>query len=144
MITKQISGHAAAAKEIRKVLKETFPTIKFSVNSKSFSGGDSVSIRWIDGPTTDQVDLLVKDYQEGDFNGMIDMYENNNTRSDIPQVKYVLPAREISETAKTNMINDLVKKFGIINKDDDKEWFNKFYAWKDQVVYRYLSDVSFI
>lgn len=144
MTTKQISGHAAAAKEIRKVLKNSFPTIKFSVNSKSFSGGDSVSIRWIDGPTTDQVDLLVKDYQEGDFNGMIDMYENNNTRSDIPQVKYVLPAREISETAKTNMINELADRFGIVNKNDDKEWFNKFHSWKDQVMYRYLSSVSFI
>src|SRR5574343_581629 len=53
---KKLSSHAAAAKGIREELKKTFPGIKFSVISDSYSMGDSVHINWTDGPTTGEVD----------------------------------------------------------------------------------------
>jgi len=39
------------AKEIRKTLKLHFAGVKFSVRSKSYSGGASVNVSWTDGPT---------------------------------------------------------------------------------------------
>ena len=40
----------AVAKLIRAALKEEFPTTKFSVRSKSYTGGSSINIYWTDGP----------------------------------------------------------------------------------------------
>lgn len=137
-----LSSHAAAAKEIRKVLKEKFPMVKFWVKSECYSGGDSVSVKWIDGPIYDDVKAIVEDYQEGHFDGMTDMYDDSNRRADIPQVKYVLVSREISEAAITNMVDTIAKKFGIVNKDDDQEWYDKFHFRKYQVIYRELAKVA--
>lgn len=64
-----------AAKNIRTELKIAFPGIKFSVTSKTFSGGDSVDINWELGPTTKEVEKITGKYQEGSFNGMEDIYE---------------------------------------------------------------------
>src|SRR5437868_14760948 len=65
------------SKQIKKELKATWPKLKFSVRYDSFSGGDSVHIGWNFGPTTDQVDDVVRKYQYGRFNGMEDIYEYN-------------------------------------------------------------------
>lgn len=51
------------AKIIRSILKESFPEIKFSVRSKSYAGGSSISIHWTDGPTSKEVDAKVKHLQ---------------------------------------------------------------------------------
>ena len=94
---KTLSSHAATAAAIRKELKAEFPGIKFSVKSESYAGGNSVSIKWEDGVTTKEVDAVVNKYQYGSFNGMEDIYENTNNRDDIPQVKYVMTERTISD-----------------------------------------------
>jgi hypothetical protein len=91
------STHAQAGSEIRKLLKQNFPTTKFKVTSESYSMGSSVRIEWTDGPTTSQVDELVKQFQYGHFDGMQDIYEYSNSRDDIPQVKYVQTTRNLSE-----------------------------------------------
>jgi Large polyvalent protein associated domain 29 len=75
------SDHALAAANIRRELKAAFPTIKFAIHSKSYSGGDSVDIRWELGPTSKEVEAITNKYQEGTFNGMIDLYECDNDRS---------------------------------------------------------------
>lgn len=92
-----LSSHAAAAAAIRAELKEAFPDIKFSVTSESFSMGNSVRVKWTDGPTSEQVESISGKYQFGSFNGMEDIYEYTNCREDIPQAKYVHETREISE-----------------------------------------------
>lgn len=91
------SSHAAAASSIKAELKKHFPHVKFSVTSDSFSMGDSVDVRWIDGCTTSEVDDIIKKYQYGHFDGMTDMYENSNDREDIPQSKYVHSSRTMSK-----------------------------------------------
>ena len=68
------SSHALAAANIRRELKAAFPGIKFSVRSDSYSGGDSVDIRWELGPTSREVDAITNKYQEGSFDGMVDLY----------------------------------------------------------------------
>lgn len=62
------------AKEMRKELKRVWPSVKFSVRSKSYSGGCSIRVEYTDGPTTKQVDEVIQKYQAGDFDGMTDSY----------------------------------------------------------------------
>lgn len=83
------SSAANCAQAIREELKAVFPGIKFTVKSDNFSGGNSVSIGWVDGPTTQEVAKITGKYQYGHFNGMEDIYEYSNRRDDLPQAKYV-------------------------------------------------------
>jgi len=89
MAKSEITPWAAAAKAIRKDLKQAFPDTKFKVTSCSFSMGDAVDVRWTNGPTVEEVDRITQKYQYGRFDGMTDSYSMNNTREDIPQAKYV-------------------------------------------------------
>lgn len=104
---KQLSTQAAAAKAIRAELKAAFPTVKFSVRSDSFAGGDAVRISWTDGPMTKEVDAIVGKYQYGHFDGMQDLYENSNRRNDIPQTKYVQTSRSKSEEVRQQIAREL-------------------------------------
>lgn len=69
--TKYLSCADTAAL-IRKALRESFPSVKFSVKSKTYSGGASIDIRWLDGPLTSQVDAVVGIFESAYFDGMID------------------------------------------------------------------------
>lgn len=71
METKYIST-ADTAKIIRKVLKEVFPRVKFSVRSKMYSGGSSINVGWMDGHSRDQVDAIIGKFEGATFDGMTD------------------------------------------------------------------------
>lgn len=73
------SEHARAAKNLKTELQQAFPGIKFSVKSSSFAGGDSIDVRWTLGPTVKEVETISSKYQEGDFDGMRDLYENDRS-----------------------------------------------------------------
>lgn len=105
------SSHAGAAAAIKAELKEIYPAIKFSVTSDSFSMGDSVHVKWTDGPTSDEVDNIIKKYQYGHFDGMTDMYESSNRREDIPQSKYVSSSRSISDELEAILLPDAERLF---------------------------------
>lgn len=66
---------ADTAKLIRANLKSTFPGVKFSVKSDSYSGGASIRIRWTDGPFLKEVEKVAKQYEGATFDGMIDLKE---------------------------------------------------------------------
>ena len=106
------SSHAHAAAQIREKLKKAFPSIKFSVTSDSYSGGDAVRVDWTDGPTTGQVEAITGAYQYGSFDGMTDSYNNTNSRDDIPQVKYVTESRTMSDLIRDFITNQLSKIYG--------------------------------
>lgn len=105
--TRRLTEHAAAAKLIRRDLKAAYSSVTFKVRARSFAGGDDVDIEWQDGPTVQDVESLTAKYQEGDFNGMIDLYEATNRRHDIPQVMYVQAHRSYSREAINAMIECL-------------------------------------
>ena len=63
------------AKIIRGELRAGFPGVKFSVRSKSYAGGSSIDVGWTDGPTTGEVDAIVKRYEGATFDGMRDLKE---------------------------------------------------------------------
>lgn len=60
------------AKKIRKELKKNFPGQKFSVRSARYSGGDSVAIRWTDGPREKDVREITNQFESYSFDGMTD------------------------------------------------------------------------
>ena len=73
-------GHATkyvstvdTAKAIRETLKQAFPKTRFSVRSKSYSMGSSISVHLTDGPTTKQVNPILHAFEGSGFDGMQDM-----------------------------------------------------------------------
>jgi len=57
---RQLTGAALTAKVIKTRLKALYPSVKFSVRSDVFSMGDSVDIRWTDGPLRETIGKLSK------------------------------------------------------------------------------------
>lgn len=64
---------ADTAKAIRLELTEAFPKVRFSVRSKVYAGGSSITIRWTDGPTKEAVDDVVGRFASRGFDGSIDL-----------------------------------------------------------------------
>jgi len=83
-----------AAKEVRKVLKETYPGVKFSVRSHRYSGGSSVEIWWTDGPTTTEVKKLTDGFH-GYENGYYNDYVTTQRSVSTPVMKLAAEAAKI-------------------------------------------------
>jgi len=66
------------SQNLKTELKRAFPETKFSVRSESCNNGGSINVHWIDGPRTKAVEEIANKYQEGHFNGMIDLYETDH------------------------------------------------------------------
>ena len=141
-MVKEKSTQAQAAAMIRKELKAAFPQTKFSVTSDSFAGGDSVRISWVDGPADRQVKEITDKFQYGHFDGMNDMYEYSNDRSDLPQSKYVQTSRSFSDTVEEATRQQLMKDYGIAVWDDVAV-YDKFGCWGSTKVYRELCGKAF-
>lgn len=67
--------YVMASRNIKRELKLKYPGVKFSVISDGFSNGNSVSVRWTDGPTVEEVKKITSKYKMGHFDGMTDSYE---------------------------------------------------------------------
>lgn len=135
---------ATAAYRIKEELKEKFPDTKFTTRSKVYSGGDSVDIEWTNGPTTEQVEKYTSKYQEGHFDGMIDLYEYSNTNKDIPQAKYVFTRREVTDEWKIKAAQAAHELYGELNnlpKPETKEDLSRGFTFAQQ--YMNWHDVSY-
>lgn len=120
----KISRHALGAKNIKIELEREFPSIKFTVKSESYSGGNSIDVSWTDGVTTDQVDKIIDKYQECHFNGMEDLEEYvDQVFTDVfGGAKYVHSNRHITneryiETAKEFGYDVHYEKYDMIGVD---------------------------
>jgi hypothetical protein len=111
-----------AAKEIRQVLKMAFPGQKFEVSSKNYSGGNSIRISYINGPTRKEVERYVNDFEYGQFDGMTDMYNITNRNKNIPQVKYLFVNRTMSAQLEKYLREELA---GYYNNWDDLPEYEK-------------------
>lgn len=67
----EASGGKLVAINLRILLKEAFPGVKFSVKSDY----SSVGVRWEDGPTRNRVKSIVERFKSGYFDGMEDIYK---------------------------------------------------------------------
>lgn len=64
---------AETAVLLRQQLKRCWPTIKFSVRSKVYSGGASINVRYQDGPPLKAVERIAGQFAGSQFDGMIDL-----------------------------------------------------------------------
>jgi len=72
-ITTHYLRPAETAKLVRAALAKAFPGVKFSVRSKTYSGGASISVRWTDGPLVSEVERVAKKFEGRRFDGSIDL-----------------------------------------------------------------------
>lgn len=107
-------SRVTAAKNIRIELKKAFPKIKFSVTSKSYSGGNSIDVYWTNGPSVEQVEKITQKYQGGSFNGMEDIYEYSHDVFNelFGDAKYVMESRNISDDIREKVAKEYVELFG--------------------------------
>ena len=69
---------AETASLVRAALKQSFPGVKFSVRSDTYSMGASIDVRWTDGPSSKAVEKVAKQFEGADFDGMIDLKSYND------------------------------------------------------------------
>ena len=134
---------ATAAKAIKNELKKQFPGIKFSVRSDNFAGGNSVDIEWMDGPTVEEVEQITDKYQYGHFDGMVDMYEYSNMRKDIPQAKYVMTDRRMSNFIRSQIAEYLRQNFAGCENATDNDWIENFQCYFNTLIYREFYKISY-
>ena len=103
------------AKLIRKALKETFPDIKFSVVSDSYSMGASIRIRYQDGPNVAQVEAVTDIFEGSYFDGMIDYkgacYAMMNGKRVKFGADFIFVNRDYSDAKIQSVINRFILKF---------------------------------
>jgi hypothetical protein len=110
---------AEVAKEIREVLKQQYPTVKFTVHSSVFAGGDAVDISYKDGPPQKEVENLLSKYREGYFDGMTDSYVDFSNRNPAKTVKYLQIQRTYTPIIQMETRLKLIMKYG---RDLTPDW----------------------
>lgn len=124
---------AKASAQIKQVLKAKWPQVKFSVKSSVYSGGDSVHISWIDGPTTEQVQPIVRFYEYGTFDGMTDSYNMDNVKQCAHQAKYVMCNRDFSDSSWSTATDQVKSDMGLSDMEREQFincWFPDYHGSK--------------
>lgn len=108
------------AKLIRAALKESFPNVKFSVNSKSYAGGASITIGYFDGPTSEQVKAVVGVFEGSYFDGMQDYKGQNYANLDGEEVKFgadfVFVNRKVSNDLLLGVVCEVQNQYQLDNE----------------------------
>lgn len=119
-MTRKYLSCAETAKLVRQALKESFPGVTFGVRSKTYSGGASITVHWIDGPTSGQVDAVAKRFEGASFDGMIDLKSYHDGMLDGQRVHfgadYVFTERKHSAEAMRRALDIIGAKWGIDTK----------------------------
>ncbi|CDN87356.1 hypothetical protein BN948_01778 [Hydrogenophaga intermedia] len=104
---------AETAVMVRKALKESFPGIKFSVRSSTYSMGASINVRWTDGPNRAQVEAVAQVFNGSYFDGMQDYKGSLNNMIDGEAVSFgadsVWCERENSDAAVQRAIDQVAR-----------------------------------
>ena len=108
------SGATHAAKNIRAHLKKLYPGGKFSVKTDHFANGNSVSVRWTDGPVQKAVDEALSGFVAGRFDGMQDIYDYKESAfgREFGTCKYLHTRRNCSDALVQKAIDAAVEKYG--------------------------------
>lgn len=118
-VSDKANALVAAGKNIRIELAAAFPGVKFAVRSSRYSGGNSIDVRWVDGPTSGQVDAIINRYQAGSFDGSTDCY---NYRGDhawpdaFGSAKYVHSTREYSDRMVASVMGRVCRWLGGLDR----------------------------
>ncbi|HEY5865105.1 MAG TPA: LPD29 domain-containing protein [Candidatus Tectomicrobia bacterium] len=105
------------AKLIRAALKHAFPGITFSVRSKKYSGGSSIDVDWIDGPTKQEAEKVYQRFEGASFDGMIDLKSYHDTELNGELVHfgadYVFGNRNLSEAFLPPIAARIAAQYGV-------------------------------
>ena len=139
-----LSTHALVGKNIRRELKDKFPDHKFSVKTEIYSGGSSVRVEWNDGLTEQMIYDVIKKYQEGSFNGMIDMYEynDNDFHKIYGGVRYAFANRHYSREVYLRAIIDSGAKGEVKDAIGDYPYFDAIDNDNRVTLNKYLADLN--
>lgn len=100
---------------VRGELKKKFPGTKFYVHSKSYSGGASITVRWIDGASETAVDKIVGKFEGAVFDGMIDLKSHVTGRLNGEDVHFgadfIFTERSYSRPVVQKIANDVCARF---------------------------------
>ena len=132
---------AKAAAEIRAILRKAFPAVKFHVTSSNYSMGDSVSVSYCDGVTTDKVGALIGRYEYGTFDGTDDSYHYDNVREDIPQTRHLFIDRDYSDAVRAKTAKELAAELQV-DFADEPAVFMATGDYPDAAVRRKLSAID--
>lgn len=110
------------AKLIRQALKEAFAGVKFSVTSKTYSGGGSIRVCWTDGPNDRLVETVTKTFQGAYFDSGVDYKGAVHHMMGSERVRfaadYVFLIRSNSDAAIGRAIERFSRKFaGNLSRD---------------------------
>lgn len=147
--TSHKSSHAKGAANLKRELTKAFPGIKFSVSSSSFSMGDDISVHWSLGPTVKEVEAYADRYQEGDFDGMQDLYEyrrdpkGEQFRNANGGAKYVQCSRGGDTQELRKLIEDQLCRLNGIDPGNAAEFYRRFGEDSNTVFWRIFSKTSF-
>lgn len=113
-------------KLIRKALKEAFPTVRFYVKKD----GNSVRVRWVDGPARDMVMAVIGRFAGEGFDGMTDLrYSRNVLDTKTGEqvsfgTSFIFPERAFSPDGLTKIRQLIAEQTGC------KDWpASKPYGW---------------
>lgn len=116
-MSKQYFSCAETAKLIRQALKEAFPGVKFSIRSSVYSGGASIRINYVDGPTSDQVKAIAGKFEGSYFCGMTDYKGLNYGSFDGQEVRFgadfVFVNRSLSLALLEGVALKVAKDYGV-------------------------------
>lgn len=108
------------AKHLRGVLGQRFPAQKFSVRSKSYSGGSSITIHWTDGPTRGAVEAAVNPFEGAGFDASQDLQYSKNVTVNGKKVltSFIFCERALSAGALAKVVAAVGTHYGI----PETEW----------------------
>ena|SRR6185437_10054599 len=82
---------------IHQALKQTFPTVQFTMVPKIFAGIHSIRVSWENGPTMTEVEAITGKFESRDL----------DNHHDVPQVNSVLLTRHVTDlTLEKEVINN--------------------------------------
>jgi hypothetical protein len=113
-----------------------------SIRYRSFAGGDSVDVDAVNLFKTERETLekILREYQDGQFDGMNDIYNYDSDKSEKERTaKYVLLHNTFSEDVRKSAIDDLKKRFGVVDDATSRKMFN---VWFDAAVWRQLQQLT--
>lgn len=140
---KQLTPAAQVAKLCKQYLKSI--GVKCTARSANYSMGNSVDITVTNQPPDiiKQIEKEFSKYQSGHFNGMEDIYEYSNSRSDVPQTKYLFLHNTYTDELKQAAWDIIRNTFS--DAKEAPECFKECgqwrmgHEWADQFLWRFLN-----
>ena len=110
---KEMTEHAKAAKEVRALLKANNVTGKVRASSNKLV----IVLEDVSPWTYDAVVKGVSKYQYGSFNGMEDLYTNDNYNASIPQVRFIFVEATYNDELKQKALDKICEVYEIPSYD---------------------------